>query len=186
LPGVRLIYLVRDPIERLQSMYVDMLAYGGETRAIDEAVRADPDYVLTSCYGYQLEPFVEHTGTANLLVISAAKLSDDRFVTMREIYRFLGIDDDYLPAGIDKDINTRAEKRVARRVGRRLLRNDRYRSLVDADARWSRLHHACLTRPPRTSDVELSADVLAEIGERFAEDGELLRSLLGHDPLAST
>ncbi len=185
LPGVRLIYLVRDPIERLQSMYVDMLAYGGETRPIDEAVRADSDYVLTSCYGYQLEPFVALSGTENLLVASAARLRDDRIDTLREIYRFLEIDNDYLPAGIDQDINTRAEKRVSRRLGRRLQKSDRYRSVIDADARWSRLHQACFTRPPRRSDVELSGDVLAELHERFSEDRKLLASLLGHDPMSA-
>ncbi len=182
LPDVRLIYLVRDPIERLQSMYVDMLAYGGETRPLEEAVRADPDYILTSCYGFQLEPFLAEIDRDRVLVLRTGRLRQDRIETVGKAYRFLGVVDDHIPSGIDDDANTRAEKRVPTKAGRRLLEQSRYRSTVDADTRWSSLHDRLLTRPPRRSDVALSPGLRSELAERFHRDRDRLRALLGHDP----
>ena len=112
LPDAKIVYVIRDPIARLQSMYVDMRAYGGETRSIDEAISADDDYVLTSSYGYQLEPYVEVFGDDRLLVIEAEDLLSDRERTVSRVYSFVGAGADHRSAHIEEVANVRSDKLV--------------------------------------------------------------------------
>src|SRR5213079_2076886 len=58
-PRARIIYLVRDPIERLRAHYVEFVAILREKRTFEQAM-ADYDkpsnvYVMTSRYAHQLE-----------------------------------------------------------------------------------------------------------------------------------
>ncbi len=52
LPEVRLIYVVRDPIERIVSHYVHNYAHGREKRRFSKAVTSGSNYVKTSMYAY--------------------------------------------------------------------------------------------------------------------------------------
>lgn len=178
LPEVRLIYVIRDPIERLQSMYVDMLAYGGEQRSIDDAVMDDGDYVLTSCYGYQLQPYVELMGSGRILVVDAARLQSDRLDTLAKVYAFIGVRPGHVPAELDPvATNPREHKAVPTELGRRLLSKTWYARRVAAVPGFGRLHARLSTRSPRQSDVVLSPDIRAQLTARFDRDAELLASL---------
>src|SRR3954452_4665444 len=61
-PDAKLIYLVRDPIERTVSDYVHHVAIGHEHRSLDEALKdfTDPEnyYVTTSRYALQVERYL--------------------------------------------------------------------------------------------------------------------------------
>src|SRR5689334_23376690 len=59
-PQARLIYIMRDPFERLMSHYwhsVRDIHYGGEVRPLLRAVEKKPDYLAFSDYAMQLEPY---------------------------------------------------------------------------------------------------------------------------------
>jgi hypothetical protein len=61
-PEAKLIYLARDPIERLVSHYAGSRAAGREDRALPEALADldDCNYVQTSRYHRQREPYLAH------------------------------------------------------------------------------------------------------------------------------
>jgi hypothetical protein len=120
LPGVKLVYVIREPVARLQSMYVDMLAYGGEERSIDEAVAADDDYVLTSCYGYQLEPYLDYISRDRIHILSAEDLRTNRRTTTSDVYRFLGVDPAFESPRLASEANQRSEKQVGAQSGDRI------------------------------------------------------------------
>ena len=120
LATVKVIYIVRDPVARLQSMYVDMLAYGGEERSIDEAVSADDDYVLTSCYGYQVQPYVEAFGVDRIHVLTSQELRQHRVETTAGVYRFLGVDDAFVSPRLASEANPRSEKQIGTETGDRI------------------------------------------------------------------
>jgi Sulfotransferase domain len=115
LPGVKLIALVRDPVDRAHSAHKHELARGYETEAFERALdleeqrlagevarmKADPSYesfshrhhayVGRGRYVEQLGALAEHCGPDNLLVIDA----DDFFVDPEPYYArvmsFLGL-----------------------------------------------------------------------------------------------
>ena len=75
----RVIYMVRDPIERMLSHYLHNVSGGYETRPLDEAL-ADPDsaYVARSRYAMQLEPYLEAFARERILIVANEELADER------------------------------------------------------------------------------------------------------------
>lgn len=98
LPDVRLIYLVRDPVERIRSAYQHALANGVEHRPIDTAVRNEPSYLDDSRYAAQIDRYLTCFDPAQLLVVESGALRTDRTATLARVANHLGIDPDRFPA----------------------------------------------------------------------------------------
>jgi hypothetical protein len=94
LSEVKLIYMVRDPIDRIRSDYHHHRAIGLEHRNLAVAL-ADPEnpYVQASRYGSQLTPYVDHFGAHRVLVETQERLLSDRRACLGRIFRFLEVDD---------------------------------------------------------------------------------------------
>ena len=59
IPKARLVYVVRDPIARMQSMYMHQVSAGRERRRPEVAL-LDDRYLEPSRYGFQLAAFLDH------------------------------------------------------------------------------------------------------------------------------
>jgi hypothetical protein len=70
-PGLRLVYLVRDPIERLVSHYLHAITYGwvAADTPVDEAVEQAPLLVTASLYATQLARYHDHFGPDSVHVV---------------------------------------------------------------------------------------------------------------------
>jgi hypothetical protein len=55
IPEARLVYLVREPIKRMQSQYLDNLINGLETTPVEDALSTNPFYLTSSRYALQLQ-----------------------------------------------------------------------------------------------------------------------------------
>lgn len=93
IPEARLIYMVRDPIERAVSEYLHLKAREDETRPIEQAL-SDPDssYVWRGRYFTQLQLFLAHYPLARVLVLDQRDLLERRAETMNRVFTFLGVD----------------------------------------------------------------------------------------------
>jgi hypothetical protein len=113
LPGIKVVSLIRDPVERAFSAHAHELARGYETepfeRALDleaertrgerERMLADPtynssryqhqSYVARSRYVDQLEDLASHVGRDQLLVVDSHRLFEDAAPAMKEVFDFL-------------------------------------------------------------------------------------------------
>ena len=105
LGDVKIIYIVRDPIDRLISHYVHDIAARQQTLPFPEALAnvRDNDYVWCSCYSVQLERYLQYFPIERFLVITQEALLKDRTVTLQNVYRFLGV------AETPKGIKTQSE-----------------------------------------------------------------------------
>lgn len=94
LSEVKLIYMVRDPIDRIRSDYHHHRAIGSERRSLAVAL-ADPEnpYIQASRYGSQLAPYIDHFGAQSILVETQEHLLSERRACLGRIFRFLGVDD---------------------------------------------------------------------------------------------
>lgn len=93
LPDVQLIYMVRDPIQRLISHYVQNRVQGLEDHPFSKAV-TEPDenkYVLTSRYFWQLKPYLEAFDADQILVRCLESLRDHPTETLGEIQSFIEV-----------------------------------------------------------------------------------------------
>ncbi len=125
-PNAKLIYLVRDPITRIVSQYLDYVKGCHEPRTIEEALidLRDNEYLNRSQYYFQLEQFLKFYKPEQILVLESESLMIDREPTLKEIYHFLGVDESFKTEKIAEEKNVNAEKlkrRRPRRWVRRLL-----------------------------------------------------------------
>lgn len=129
-PGARIVYMVRDPLERLLAHYVEFVAILREKRSFEEAM-ADYDspsnvYVMTSRYAHQLERWREHFADSRILVVEQRELLDDRRAALQRVFRFLEVDDSYWTREFDDLHNTRERKLLVNGRGLWMYRKGMY------------------------------------------------------------
>jgi len=111
IPRARLIYMVRDPIDRMLSHYVHNVGGGYETRPLESAL-TDPDsaYVQRSRYAYQLEPYLEAFGRSAIAIVSREDLKVERAATMARLFAFAGVDDSFDSPQFEREWETGTAK----------------------------------------------------------------------------
>jgi hypothetical protein len=115
IPDAKLIYLVRDPVERAVATYHTAAAMEFETASIDDAFLHPEDpfnvYMAESRYATQYEQFARSFPREQLLVIRQADLLDRRMETLRRVFRFLDVDSTFVSSGFQDLINPRPSQR---------------------------------------------------------------------------
>jgi sulfotransferase family protein len=123
LPDVKLIYLVRDPVERAVAFYWEQFA---SNRALEfEAAFADLEdprhrYACASKYALQVEQYLPLFPRSELLIVDSEDLKQARHETLRSIFSFLGVDPDFSSPHFNEELNSVAGKRRATTLGRLL------------------------------------------------------------------
>jgi hypothetical protein len=140
-PEARLVYLVRDPIERAVSQYRHHHAEGAEKRPIEEAL-PDPQsqYLARSRYHERLKPYLDRFPRERILILAQEDLQANRRTTVREVYRFAGVDDAFWSPGHEQrwnasgEVSTPLDGSLRRRLAAELADDaDRLRELTGWD-----------------------------------------------------
>lgn len=90
-PDARLIYLLRDPVERAFSGYSHSLRTEFEARPFRQAVAENAAYLGISCYATQAQPFIDIFGREAILFLSFRQLSADPIGVAKIALDFLGV-----------------------------------------------------------------------------------------------
>jgi hypothetical protein len=90
LPRLKLIYLIRHPLDRLVSQYVHEVTAGRIKVSFVEAIRRHPELIEYSRYAMQLEPFLDAYGFQNVLPVFFPRLVSHSQGALERIARFLG------------------------------------------------------------------------------------------------
>jgi len=118
-PDTRLIYLVRDPIERIVSHYIDAYSFGRVHKPIDRELVNFEDHHFVNCSRYymQLEQYFEYFDSDRMLVITSEELLEEREATLRRIFEFLGVAASFTAPEFAEVHYTAQEKRRSTRLG---------------------------------------------------------------------
>jgi sulfotransferase family protein len=178
--GFRVVYLVRDPVDRTVSHHFHRLARRAADPSIDTAVRSDTKLIDYSRYGMQIEPWVDAVGADNVHLVHFERYVSDRGGVLAEVEGFLGV-----PPAAATDVSAvhnRGDGRpVAVGVRGRLTRSEVYRRYVRprlGEGARARLARAVLpTAPPRPQPP--SAETVELVLERTAADCARLVELFG-------
>ncbi|UUY06362.1 sulfotransferase [Svornostia abyssi] len=183
-PDARLVYLVRDPIDRLMAHWVQARVDGLRSD-LEEILQSrawmDHQIVCPSRYATQVERYLAHFPAEQMLVVDQQDLKHDRERTLAEVFRFVGVDPAHRSAAFDRERNTRGEKLALTPAGRVA-----YRRVLDPAGRrlaptpWSRTAprvRRALSRPVPTPT--LSDDVRSRLEDLFRPEVERLRALTG-------
>jgi hypothetical protein len=104
-PDARIIYLVRDPVERMASMFRQASGFGGERRSFARAVLETSDYLDTSRYHTQLQRWLNCFPEEQVLVVATEALRTDPAAVMTAVFSFLDVDTGWRPPELDLQHN---------------------------------------------------------------------------------
>jgi hypothetical protein len=100
-PHARLLYLMRDPIERTISHYWWLVQCGSETRDMYSAIAAeDPYYREVSNYVMQLEPYYDLFDRTQIFCGTVEELMARPEKFLRTIFTWLDVDASFVPANL--------------------------------------------------------------------------------------
>lgn len=124
MPQARLIYVVRDPVERVYSHYVHNLSHGREVKPIAEGLALPEvnDYVYPSRYALQLKRFLKFYSLEQLLIIDHHTLRHDRVAALRQVFEFLEVDADFTHPDFEREHHQSKAKAQPTALARRLQR----------------------------------------------------------------
>ncbi|MEY2454208.1 MAG: hypothetical protein QOD92_3782 [Acidimicrobiaceae bacterium] len=183
LPDVKLIAILRNPVDRAYSHYWQKRAYGREPLSFAAAVSAEPErlrgadrderfrysYLDRGRYVDQLQRVTERFPRTALHVLLFEDLRDAPEDTYRDVCRFLQVNEDMTPANIGEPLNPflMFRSRRLREVSRRFP---------------PRLRNAVGRINARKGDYEpLDPGLRAELVEYFAAPNAALAAWLGRD-----
>ena len=110
-PNIKLIYLVRNPADRIFSHYVHRLSKNKEDKSFQEIVRQkDNNYYKVSQYFYQIEPYLNVFPKENIKIILSEDLRDKPIKTMKSICQFLDISEEFHRKVLKKRYHSSEEK----------------------------------------------------------------------------
>jgi len=112
IPNAKLIYVLRNPIERMISSYYDAYCGYNEHRTIEEALLDSKDnvYLDVSKYFMQLEQYLQYYSKENILIVLAEDLKKERQKVLKNVFQFLGVDDSFECEEFSSLINVSKEK----------------------------------------------------------------------------
>lgn len=179
IPDVKLVYVMRDPVERMRSAYVQLLADGTERRPMRDALLYDSRYVIMSSYALQLERYFACFCRSQVLLLTSEELRDHREEVMRRVCDFLGVDP-WAPMNLTGESNSSEGKRVPTAVGRLvtpLATAERYPHVRHQIAcHWS---HPLLSRAIPPEATCLSDELRRQLSDVVGPDVERLASWMG-------
>jgi hypothetical protein len=93
-PELKLIYIMRQPVERVISNYAHRLVRSRVKDPPEIAVFQDPTYINRTRYGVQIRPYLELFKRENILLLIFEEYISDQPKTLNQIATFLDISSD--------------------------------------------------------------------------------------------
>jgi hypothetical protein len=179
-PELKLIYIMRQPVERMISHYSMRLVRGQVKGAPEEEVLNDPSYINRSRYAFQLQPYLELFGRENIHLVLFEEYVANQSRVLNGVAEFLGI-----PVGEFAQSDTRAKnqsvgERHVTAKARRLRSTKLARAILPAvpvsirKAGLSLFSNRLKEKPP------FSAALKGSLWRAVADDVRRVEELLGY------
>jgi len=175
LQEVKLVYVMRHPVDRIISQYIHQWTENDVSGSLDEAVARDERFIAYSRYATQLEPYLDVYGRQNVLPVFFEQMVAEPDAELRRIVNFIGDPSPEPPRWVSTDpIANASSERVRRSRLRDLARNTPlgplWRRVVSASlrerikSRW-RLKDRPVFSPEALAEVQAILDAdLSRLG----------------------
>jgi hypothetical protein len=181
-PSLKLIYVMRQPVERIISHYSHNFVREIDTRPPDEAVFREPNYLNRSRYAVQIRPYLELFGPENVLLLIFEEYTAGQIPTLYRIADFLGID----PAPFDATDTTPQHQTV----GQPYLRSEAVRNFTHTDVfqKMRNVVPAAIRQPIRhrlfsnkiAEKPSFSPETKRALWRLLEDDVHVVEELIGH------
>jgi len=121
-PNAKIIYIMRDPIERSISHYWWEVQWSAEGRDMLTAIKKTRDIIDVSYYAMQLQPYLDIFGRDKVFTLTLEELNCSPHKVLPRIFDWLGVDATLAQFDFNRRDNQSSEK-VKRLFGASLLSN---------------------------------------------------------------
>ena len=182
-PDAKLVYIVRDPIERITAHWVHNYAKRREKGDLRETLlHPNTSYVSRSKYFMQLQRFLDHFPEEQVLVLDNKDLRDDRMPTLRRVFEFAGVDASFEHPKFEQVRHSTSKKKRATRLGMRVQRASRTRAGRRVPRKvWLGMDVALPLSKPIEKPTNVAEALGDEVLEVLHEDADRLRAQTGQD-----
>jgi hypothetical protein len=203
-PSARVIFVLRDPVERAFSAFTHMIRDGREPerdfmRALDleeERVSAGWSpiwwYRRAGCYAQQLSEYTAQFDAAHLKIVLFDDLVNDPLQVMADLFHFLGVDSEFQPSTGDQHNPSGIPRSGAARSAYLALRHDSKlrrlgKQVLPAKlGRWMRLTAMRVLVERGHSKGVIPQEARDRLSATFAEPNRELATVIGRDLSAWT
>ncbi len=107
-PRVKIIICLRNPVDRTYSHYIWLKDNFKKEKAnsFEEALETQPEYIKRSLYYDQLKRYYNIFPDENILVILTDNMKKEPRATAKKLFKFLGINYEFIPPSLNKNINS--------------------------------------------------------------------------------
>jgi hypothetical protein len=181
-PDAKLIYLVRDPLERIAAHWVHSYAKGRIDHPLDELELANrQNFVARSRYHWQLKKFLRRYPIEHILILDQDDLRHDRDAALRRVFEFAGVDPGFTHPSFRREQHKTERKVRATRLGKHLAeRRSRARRPLLPDRAWA-VASGNWPLGRRIDPPDLREALPDRVLRKLREDAEGLRELTGRD-----
>lgn len=189
LPDARILLSLRDPVERALSNHRHEVRVGhlaGPDLSFEAGLRNNPMYVEHGRYATHLRNWLRHYSRTQILVVLMEDIAADPQAVCREVYRFVGVDDGFVPKGLTSRYNASFAARwsplgVAKDAAYGATRVPGLRWLWQAAARTGlrSLYRAVNVVPSAAVIPQADPRTLLELRELFAPEVRELETMIG-------
>jgi len=119
IPNARIMYIIRNPIERIKSHYMTRFAAGKEDHKLEESLINIKNnlYTFPSMYYYQLKQYFPYYPKSKILVITLESLIQQCETTMTSVFQFLQVDDKFKSPYFSQIKNPSIAKKRKNKIG---------------------------------------------------------------------
>jgi hypothetical protein len=185
-PGAKLIYVVRDPIARIASQWVQSYADGRTRTSFEDALRdydrPDHPLVCQSKYATQIDQYLRYFSPSQLLVVDHHELKARRPETLTAVFEFLGVDPTFHSPVFEREWNRAEEKYALTERGERVwngLVAPAVGRLPDRARQRARPLARRLLRGRKVSTPAVQPELRERLAELLQPEVDRLRSFTG-------
>jgi hypothetical protein len=188
-PDLKLLVILREPIERLFSEYLYFYQRGTlEKKPLAEALKSRPDFLERSLYFKQISRFTALFPAKNFQIYFYDDIQADNQDLLRQVERYIGVDD-FIPKNIDVRTNITGVPanrwfNVLLYKARMFLRRQNLTFILDF-LRWIGIAYALeqlrSKAKPYDQKPAIEEQTRKELAEFFREDLEKLEKMTGRD-----
>lgn len=126
-PGMRFIFVLRNPVERAYSLYSHMVRDGHETLSFQQALEVEPErvkknwsppyrYFRSGLIADSLAEFMRHFSADQLYIVSYEDFRNDNFSVLRSVCEFLEVDSSFRFFSVKTNVGGEPKSKAVHRL----------------------------------------------------------------------
>lgn len=185
LPKVKLIAFLRDPVDRVMSLYLFRLRNGLVTGSVDEAIAADQGIVTQNYFDEHLARWFAAFPRDQIFIALFDDLKRNPAGLLREVFTFLGVDPNFVPDAANQRVLEASTPRnpgmfhILKRFALWLREHDFHRML--SWAKGNSVIMGALTRPLGKDKPKMPAETRARLKATYRPHVERTAVMIDRD-----